>query len=189
VKNVKKKLVMPGKEIASTEEMIAGEGTFEDKGKIRASRIGEVQIDEDSKVVSVRPATSTPVRVKKGDVVIGEVREVRNSIVVVDIVQVEGNKRSLYGDKTAVIRVAEISKRYVKDPLTEYRIGDIVRAKVTQDYPNLQLSTKGSEFGVIKSLCVKCRQPLKLKGNTLECERCGNRETRKISKYYGKGNI
>jgi len=186
---VKKKLVLPGKEIASTEEMIAGEGTFEDKGKIRASRIGEVRVDKNSKVVTVQPVTSTPVRVNRGDIIIGEVREVRNSIVVVDILQVEGNKRSLYGDKTAVIRVAEISERYVRDPLTEYRIGDIVRAKVTQDYPNLQLSTKGSEFGAIKSLCVKCRYPLKLKGKILECERCGNKENRKISKYYGQGNV
>ena len=185
----KKKLVLPGKEIASTQEMKAGEGTFEDRGKIKASGIGEVQVDRDSRVITVQPVTSVPVKVKKRDVVIGEVREVRNSIVIVDIIQVEGSKRSLYGDKTAVIRVSEISKQYVRDPLTGYRIGDIVRAKVAQDYPNLQLSTIGPEFGVIKALCVKCRHPLKLKGKILECERCGNRESRKISKYYGQGNI
>jgi exosome complex component CSL4 len=185
----RKKLVLPGKEIASAEEVTAGDGTFEENGKIKASRIGEVHIDETKKIATVQPVTSIPVKVKKGDTVIGEVRDVRNSIIIVDIIQVVGKERSLYGDKTAIIHVSEISMQYVKDPLTEYRAGDIIRAKVIQEYPNLQLSTKGPNLGSIKSLCVKCRYPLKLKGKILECERCGNKETRKMAIDYGQGEI
>jgi exosome complex component CSL4 len=60
---------------------------------------------------------------------------------------------------------------------------------VIQINPSLQLSTKGKEYGVIKSLCSKCRNPLTLKNRDLECNQCGYREKRKLASDYGNYDI
>jgi exosome complex component CSL4 len=87
------------------------------------------------------------------------------------------------------LRISEVSPSYVKDVSDVYAFGDIIRAKVTQVHPSLQLITKDRELGVIRALCEKCRQPLIKKENYLECKNCGNKERRKIADDYGEYDL
>lgn len=184
------KIVLPGEQISTSEESLPGEGTFEDRGIIKASRMGQVQINKKDKSIIVKPVTSTPVMLKKGDTVICEVRIMRSSMAIVEAVYVPNKNRGISSDTNGTIHVSEISENYVKDASSEYGSGDIIRARVMQVTPSLQLSTKGTNLGAIKSLCTKCRKPLKLmKGNLLECENCSHKETRKIASDYGQGNL
>ncbi len=184
------KIVLPGEQISTSEESLPGEGTFEDRGIIKASRMGQVQINKKNKSIIVKPVTSTPVMLKKEDTVICEVRIVRSSMAIVEAVYVPNKNRGISSDTNGTIHVSEISENYVKDASSEYGNGDIIRARVIQVKPSLQLSTKGTNLGAIKSLCTKCRKPLKLmEGNLLECENCSHRETRKIASDYGQGNL
>ena len=184
------KIVLPGEQISTSEESLPGEGTFEDRGIIKASRMGQVQINKKNKNIIVKPVTSTPVMLKKGDTVICEVRIVRSSMAIVDAVYVPNKNRGISSDTNGTIHVSEISENYVKDASSEYGNGDIIRTRVIQVKPSLQLSTKGTNLGAIKSLCTKCRKPLKLmKGNLLKCENCSHKETRKIASDYGQGNL
>jgi exosome complex component CSL4 len=179
------KIVMPGDQLSTSEELLPGDGTFDDDGIIRASRVGTYVVNEKYKRAEVKPLTSIPVILKKGDIIFARVDLVRSSMVIATIIHVVGKKRTISGDRNATLRVSEISKGYVKDPATEFGVGDIIRAKVIQVKPSIQLDTKDRDLGSIKSLCTKCRHPLVKKDHMLECENCGNKQKRRISNDYG----
>lgn len=183
------KVVLPGEQLSTSEELSPGEGTFEDDGLIKASRVGTYIVDEKHRRAIVKPLTSIPVELKRGDIALAEVRSVRSNMVIAEVIHVIGKKRSISGDTNGTLRVSEISTGYVKDPSTEYAPGDIIRAKVTQIKPSIQLATKDKDLGVIKSMCSKCRHPLIRKGNMLECDNCRNKEKRKLANDYGSYDI
>ena len=179
------KIVIPGDQVSTSEELLPGDGTFEEDGIIRASRVGTYVVDEKHKRAVVKPLTSIPVEIRKGDIVLAEVNSVRSNMVIADVIHVIGKKRAISGDTNGTLRVSEISSGYVKDPATEFAPGDIIRAKVFQVKPNLQLATKDKDLGAIKWLCSKCRHPLTKKENILECSNCNNKEKRRTANDYG----
>jgi len=179
------KIVLPGEQVSTSEELLPGDGTFEENGIIWASRLGTFFVDEKHKRVIVKPLTSIPVELKKGDIVLAHVKSVRSNMIIADVIHVIGKKRAISGDTNGTLRVSEISTGYVKDPSTEFAPGDIIRAKVTQVKPSIQLATKDRDLGTIKARCSKCRHSLIRKGNMLECDNCGNRENRRYASDYG----
>jgi len=183
------KIVLPGEQVSTSEELMPGDGTFEEDGIIRASRLGIYEVDNKNRRAKVKPLTSTPVIIKKGDIVLASVGSVRSNMVIADVIHVIGKNRSVSGDTNATLRVSEISNGYTKDPATEYSPGDIIRAKVTQIKPSLQLATKDRDLGVIRTTCTKCKNPLVRKGNILECKNCSNKEKRKLAHDYGNYNL
>jgi len=182
-------MVLPGEKLSTSEELLSGDGTYEEDGIIRAARIGNYVVDEKNRKAIVKPSTSVPVLLKKGDVVLSEVRMIRSSMVIADVKHVIGKKRQISGDTNGTLRVSEISKGYVKDPSDVFSVGDIFRAKVTQVKPNIQLDTKDNNFGVIKAHCFKCRNPLIKKDKILECKNCGNKESRLTASDFGNFDI
>ena len=181
--------MLPGEKLSTSEELLSGDGTFEEDGIIRAARIGKYVVDEKHRRAIVKPVTSVPVRVKRGDTVLAEVRFIRSSMIIADVIHVKGENRGISGDTNGTLRVSEISQSYVKDPASEFSLGDIIRAKVTQVNPNIQLETKDRSLGVIKGLCTKCRHTLIKKDNILECENCGNKEQRRTAIDYGNYDL
>jgi exosome complex component CSL4 len=184
----KNKMVLPGDKLSTSEELLSGDGTFEEEGIIRAARVGKYFVDEKNKRAIVKPVTSIPIILNKGDTILAEVRMIKSSMVIADVIHVIGKKRPISGDTNGTLRVSEISKGYIKDPAEVFSVGDIFRAKVTQIKPNIQLNTKDKNMGVIKALCAKCRNPLFKKDKTLECKNCGNRERRLTAIDFGNYN-
>jgi exosome complex component CSL4 len=185
----KDKIVLPGEQVSTSEELMPGDGTFEENGIIRAARAGIYHPDGKHKRAVVKALTSTPVELKRGDIVLARVNSVRSSMVIADVIHVTGKKRPISGDTNGTLRVSEISQGYVKDPSTEFAPGDIIRAKITQVRPSVQLATKDRDLGVIKAMCSKCRHSLDRNGNILECLNCRNKEKRKIAVDYGDYDI
>ena len=182
-------MVLPGEKLSTSEELLSGDGTFEEDGIIRAARVGRYVVDEKNRNAMVKPVTSIPVLLKKGDTVLAEVRFIRSSMIIADVIHVKGENRRISGDTNGTLRVSEISQSYVKDPAYEFSSGDIIRARVTQVNPNIQLETKDRSLGVIKGLCTKCRHTLIKKDNILECENCGNKERRRTAIDYGNYDL
>jgi len=178
------KIVLPGDQVSTSEELLPGDGTFEEDGIIRASRVGTYVVDEKQRRAMIKPLTSIPVELRRGDIVLATVGSVRSSMVIADVIHVIGKNRSISGDTNGTLRVSEISNSYVRDPSTEFAPGDIIRAKVTQVKPSIQLATKDRDLGVIKAICTKCRHPLIYRGNILECNNCRNKENRKTANDY-----
>ncbi len=186
---MKKNIVLPGDKLSTSEELLSGEGTFEEDGIIRAARMGEYIVDSKNRQATVEPMTSVPVLLNKGDTVLAEVGSVRSSMVIADVIHVIGKQRPISGDTNGTLHISEISSGYVKDPSDVYSLGDIFRAKVIQVTPSVQLTTKGNNFGVIKALCAECRHSLDSKGNILECPICSHKEKRKMAHDYGNYDI
>ena len=186
---MKEKIVIPGDQLSTSEELLPGDGTFEENGIIRAARIGKYIVDSKYRRAKVLPLTSVPVILKKGDIVIAHITNARSTMVVADVIHVIGKNRSVSGDTNGTIHVKEISQGYVKDATTEFHVGDYVRAKVIQTKPSVQLATKDRNLGVIKGLCTKCRNSLVRNNNILECINCGNKEKRRIANDYGNFNL
>ncbi len=182
-------LVLPGDVLATSEELFPGYGTKDVGGDIIGTMIGKFFINKRRTAAEIKPLTSVPAVLKDGDTVICEVRRVTDKMVLMDVLHIAGTNREAVGDKDAAIRVSDIANEYVVSARDKYRIGDIVRAKVTQAKPALRVSTAGDNLGTIKSFCSECRVPLVRKGSVLECPRCGRTEKRKTASDYGKGNI
>ena len=181
----KKRIVMPGEELATTEEFLAGEGTFELKGRIFSSYFGEFDLDPEEMVARVRPINPL-VRLKVGETVLAHVTDLKNSMVIANVVRVEGNPRDVTGETLASIHISKISEGYTEDVWKEFRLGDIIRARVVQAEPSVQLSTDKPELGVLMALCTKCRKPLVKKDKNLFCENCQRVEHRKTAPDYGR---
>lgn len=109
--------------------------------------------------------------------------------VIVQIISIEGreNDREIATSKLAGIHISEIKEGFVEDITKEFKIGDVIRARVIANEKSpIQLSTKGPDLGVVYALCSRCRTPLIRRGDKLICPRCGNVETRKLSSLYRK---
>lgn len=182
------KIILPGEAISTTEEFTAGEGTYEENGKVLSSIIGIIEIDTNERVAKVKPM-NPPVIIKDGDIVIGVINDVRGENAFVEILKVVGKERAISSEINATIHISKISNEYINDIGKWLRIGDIVRARVIQIFPLLQLSIQGENLGVLKSLCMKCRLPLIRKVKELWCENCDRAETRKIANDYGDGKV
>ncbi len=181
--------VLPGDPIGTTEEFRAGAQTYENAGSICATATGTVKINDKDRTISVIPSTSTPPVLKRGDVVIGQVTGLRESLVLVAIAGVKGViDRAIPDVGPSVIHVSNIKNAYVKDISREFGLFDIVKARIT-DLKNMRLDTSEPELGVMKAFCSKCRTAMTGNGSKLVCPECKQVETRKTSTDYGTGII
>jgi len=181
--NIKKK-VLPGDEVAVAEEYLPAEGTYEEDGIVYSALTGDLKINDGEKTVSVK-AENPMAFLAIGDSVFCEVTDVRAAMAICEVVMVEGRSRGVSGDTNGTIHVSKISQDYVQDVGREYRPSDIIRARVVQVKPSIQLNTTSSHFGVVKSLCQVCRSQLRRTDKGLYCDLCEEYESRKIADDYG----
>ncbi|MEI6795502.1 MAG: exosome complex RNA-binding protein Csl4 [Methanomassiliicoccales archaeon] len=185
---IEKRSVVPGEEVGVVEEYMPGIGTWEDEdGKIHAALLGELQIDNEEKVVTVTAQKPMTLLVP-GDLVFCQVTDVRSAMAICEVVAVEGKGREVTGDTNGTIHVSKLSQEYVQEVGKEVRPSDIIRARVTQVKPSVQLTTASEHLGVIKALCRKCRQPLVKVEKGLYCATCDRQDYRKMADDYGDVN-
>ncbi len=177
-------LVLPGDKIGYVEEYVAGRGSYEENGEIFASVTGELTIND--RIVEIKPFKRLP-EIEKNDVVLGRVVDLRNSLALVELTRKKGIDRDLMHTGIAALHVSNVQNDYLKELSDGVGYMDIIKAKVI-DVENLKLSTKDPEMGVIKAICSNCRSELVKENKMLVCKECGNKEKRKISTDYGKGN-
>lgn len=181
-------IVVPGDKVGTVEEVIPGRGTFEDNGTVYAKGLGKFNLDMEEMKASVR-TIKTPATIKKRDIIIAVVKDIRNSMVVARAVHIVGNNRSIAGETIASLHVSKVSRDYVQDIRQMYRVGDYIRALVIQAKPSVQITTDSKDFGVLRALCMICRTPMKRKDNSLKCPECGRIETRKMAGDFGNLNL
>ncbi len=183
-------VVFPGDEIATAEEFVPGPGTFEEDGVVYAARLGTLVLDTSEFEARVDAVTSTPVTLKEGDIVIGTVQAVRSTMAIVEVhKRVDAPTRAVAGDTNGTLHISKVAEYYVENLDRALRLGDIIRAQVVNAKPSLQLSTKGPEFGVLKSLCPRCRTAMVVQGKGLICPECEWKEGGKLAEDYGLGHL
>jgi exosome complex component CSL4 len=179
--------VLPGEFVGTTEEFRPGSGTIISAGDIYSTATGNVIIDRKARIISVKPHTLTPNILKVGDIVYGEIIDVRESGATVEVAGIEGKEgREIVNSRLGDIHVSNVRDSYVKRLADEFRPSDIIRARVI-DAERMRLTTAEDSLGVVKAYCSNCRGELMLEGKKLKCSVCNMTETRKISTEYGKG--
>lgn len=170
--------------IGVSEEYLPGYGTKEENGMIYATIVGEVSTDQKNMITSVVPASPIG-ELKIGDMVYGVVTDLMRDFVIVQVIVNVAFESIAGGVQTGTVHISKISKVYVDKSDEEFKVGDIVRAKVIKVKPSLQLATNEDELGVIKAYCGKCKKALIRETDSLFCTRCKREEKRKLAKDYG----
>lgn len=168
-----------GDYIGTIEEFLPGNGTYVENGKIYASNIGKVEVDDIERKISIGKSH----KISVGQIVFCEVLDIRKNMATVLISKILGSKNEVAAK--ANIFISNISDKYIDRVEDAFGIGDIIEAKVIKVENNLiDLSTEGN-FGVVKAFCNRCRHTLVKKGNKLFCENCGKDKIRKTAYNYG----
>jgi len=177
--------VIPGDAVGVVEELQPGVGTFERDGIIYAKEFGVLSLDEDEMEARVKNS-NPPIEIQVNDVVYGVVSDIKSAMVIIRIHKIVDNDRPITGETEGSVHVSKISRDYVKEIGREFRIGDLVRAKVIQASPSIQLVTSYREYGVVKAYCMRCRRPLVKNQRALGCKECERMESRKMASDYGQ---
>ncbi len=173
----KNKIVLPGEFIATEEEYVSGENTYAQNGKILASAMGVVELDDANKEARIIGKKIDEIR--EGDVVIGKVMLVKESTAVITLLKAENGKK-ITGQTVAQLAVRNVANEYVHELKKTVKIGDVIRAQVVGCSPlGVDLSTKGKGLGIIKAYCANCRNEMSFSAGKLMCISCGNIEDRK----------
>ena len=133
-----KELVIPG-QILADDEYYSGRGTFKENGKVCSSLLGRVSLR--NKKIRVVPLKSKYVP-KKGDVVIGKIKDVRFSMWDVDI-------NSPY---SGILPAFEVFGREKKELNRVYDVGDVLFLRVVEvdEIKKAKLGLKGRGMGKFK---------------------------------------
>lgn len=177
---MKKRLVFPGDKIGTVEEFKVGKGVYEENREIYAGIAGYLEIKD--KVASVESLKKIP-EIKKDDVVIGRVVDVKGNFAMVEIARKRGEDRELGHTNLAMLHISNVGRFENIANALSYR--DIVKARVIDTTP--KISIKEPEMGVIKAFCNLCKTDLILENGKLKCPSCGREESRKLSNSYGTG--
>jgi len=157
-------------------------GTYVDNGTVRAAVVGYAVYDFLSRRVSVKPVK--PLRIPKaGDTVVGVVTAVRDEIAIVKVLGFD-IYNTFKNPFTGLLHISQASESRVQNLYEVVRLGDLIKAKVLNNYIPLLLSTKEPKFGVILAYCSRCGAVLLKKDSNLICSRCHSVEVRKVSLEY-----
>ena len=179
-------VVLPGDFLASPEEFLPGNNTYEQGDSVRASIAGRVQKDQAKQEVAVRPVV-VALMPTVGDVVVGRIEAAGTSTAGMRISYLNGAPR-LAGFSATIFTRAERGGRGMRR--TYVKLGDIVRGRVASTLNGMiQLSIDEPHLGVLYSACSVCGTPL-LRGDTrAKCEECGSVEERKFADDFARENI
>ncbi|MHA1649297.1 MAG: exosome complex RNA-binding protein Csl4 [Candidatus Helarchaeota archaeon] len=181
-------LVLPGQKLGVIEMYVPGEGTYTKNGAIYASIIGEIEINDTEKKISVIPKGSKPSLPKKGDIVVGQISMVRKQMAIADITNKSGYNPTT--DFEGMIHISQVSRSYLETLSDAFKVGDIIRAVVINDeIIPFFLNTAAPHLGVILAYCSECGSVLQVVKRRLQCPVCNNIEKRKFTPDYGKATI
>jgi exosome complex component CSL4 len=175
------KLVLPGDYLGAAEQFLPGRGTYEDRGRIYASVLGQPAIDPRDRTVRIEPRNAVP-EVREDDLVYARVEEIKTAMAIVEVLATATSKRPVPGFPEATVHISKAKEGYTETLAGEFAVGDILLARVLQSHPSIKLSTAASTLGVVSARCQVCHALLTMGPKELVCPRCGHTERRKLAK-------
>uniref|UniRef100_A0A7C2V9L0 Exosome complex component Csl4 n=1 Tax=Ignisphaera aggregans TaxID=334771 RepID=A0A7C2V9L0_9CREN len=176
-------MVLPGDPICKEEEYLGYRNVYiDERGNVRAAVIGLVTLDKISRRVSVKPFKELRIP-RAGDIVIGEVASMRDDIAFVELLGYDISKTFKH-TYTSILHISQVTTARNESMYNYVRLGDLIKAKVLNDYLPLLISIKEPRLGVILAYCSRCGAQLYLNNSRLICPVCGNVEQRKLSIDY-----
>ena len=175
------KLRIPGEKIASIEEYLPGDNTFEDDDSIRATTIGEINLNSSEKLASISRQKQITVP-NVGDIVIGVVEANLPSMIAIMIKFVNGKKMN--SDLECICVTRHIRKKNIA--LAQ----DVVKAKIISHINGtIHATIDEPELGVLFTKCRKCFGTVVKMRDAVKCKDCGWIDDRKLSLDFGKSEF
>ena len=170
--------VLPGDKIAITEEYEAGNNACDDGNVVRATVIGENQIDKKERLVHVKNHKSLSVP-EVGDVVIGTVEAVMGSMMAILIKYING--KAVKSQVECICPTRNIRKRNIA------LVKDLVKLKITGHLNGATHATiQDPSLGVLFTKCRKCGMDVTPLRDIVKCVECGWTDDRKLSSDFLK---
>ncbi len=187
----KKKLVVPGDHVGIEEEYIPSSGVYSKDGELYASSLGDLDLDSTNHNAKVQAKTNIPKMQGEANIVVGNVAQMNDNVAIIDLMPMNSKAfKMVPNEASAVLRVSDTRRGFVRSLRDELGVGDIVRAKIIEaNEHSVRLRIDERELGVIKAYCKSCRGVLRLDDRDLKCEKCGNIEHRKMAQDYGTGRV
>ncbi len=175
-----RKILLPGDHVGPGEVYEASSSTYVDKDEVYASTVGV--LEEGERGLRTR---FKKLQLERGSIVYGIVANVFENFAIVSLVPEKSPEGKFAGVDEGKILVKFASKEYTRSMRDAYKIGDIIRAKVSEiDGDTAMLTTAFPEYGVIKAFCSRDKSPLVKEGRDLVCPTCKARERRKLANDY-----
>ncbi len=176
------KIILPGNSLCIEEEFFPGSNVFVENGELKSLVVGVEDKDLDKRIFSVKTTKSIKL-VKLNSIVFGRVISVKDSNALIELFESESDE--VIVPSYASLMISSVSKNYVDSMKSVVRIGDIVKAKISEVKPQgINVRIDEPELGVVKAYCIKCRTPLRLFGSQLKCTNCAFNQKRKYSINY-----
>ena len=171
-------LVLPGDRIAITEECGAGNNACDDGHIVRATVVGESEVDKKEHLVNVKNYKSTSIP-EKGDVIIGTVEAVMGSMIAVLINYI--NSKPVKSQVECICATRSIRKKNVA------LVKDLVKLKIIGHLNGaIHATMQDPELGVLFTKCRKCGMDVKPLRDIIKCVECGWTDDRKLSSDFLK---
>ena len=172
---------IPGEKIALIEEYLPGENTFEDEDSIRATTIGEINLDSSERLASINRQKQITVP-NVGDVIIGVVEANLPSMIAIKIKYVNG--KEMNSDLECICVTRHIRKKNIA--LAQ----DVVKAKIISHINGtIHASIDSQDLGVLFTKCRKCFGTVVKMRDAVKCKDCGWIDDRKLSSNFGKSEF
>lgn len=179
--------ILPGVEIATVEEFIAGKGTHVEGHTIRSSILGTVRFDPKRHTCWIESTVVTSPIPKADDLALAQVGNISRQMATLNIFMI-GEDRVL-PTYTALMHISQVTRSYLNTMDEALRPGDVVRCKIVdaKTIP-LQVETVGTRLGVVYSNCEQCGAHTHKKSrDLLVCPVCGTLNRRATAVDYGTG--
>ena len=172
---------IPGEKIVSIEEYLSGENTYEDNDVIRATVIGDINLDSTERLASINRQKQITVP-KVGDIIIGVVEANLPSMIAIMIKYVNGKK--VVADLECVCVTRHIRKKNIA------LAKDVVKAEIISHINGtIHASIDSPELGVLFTKCRKCFGTVVKMRDAVKCKDCGWIDDRKLSSEFGKSEF
>ena len=172
---------IPGEKIAQIEEYLPGDNTYEDNDVIRATTIGDINLDSSERLASINRQKQITVP-KVGDIIIGVVEANLPSMIAIMIKFVNGKK--VNSDLECVCVTRHIRKKNIA------LAKDVVKAEIISHINGtIHASIDSQDLGVLFTKCRKCFGTVVKMRDAVKCKDCGWIDDRKLSLDFGKSEF
>ena len=171
----------PGDKIASIEEYEAGYNTFDDGDMVRASTVGEKNLDKTTRIASIKHPRVLSIP-QIGDTVIGTVAAVMSSMIAVTIDYINGKPTT--SKVECVCGTRNIRKKNIA------LLNDVVTLKILNHLNGtIHATIDEPHLGVLFTKCRKCGGKVVQMRDAIKCTECSWIDERKLSTNFGKGDF
>ena len=167
------KSTLPGQKVATIEEYLPGQNTFEDGEAIRSSSVGTVELNKSEQQVSIQNKKSVLIP-KIGDIVIGYVEANLGSMIAVSIQYI--NNKKIESNVECICVIRHLRKKNAA------LVKDVVKLKIIS-HVNGTIHAKIDEhdLGVLFTKCRKCFGAVIKIRDAEKCSECNWIDDRKLS--------